>query len=244
MNWYFKVWKQYADFSGRARRLEFWLFILINTLIISALSSLLVPLGAYGLIASMGSPMGTGSLAPIVIVLILLVCFFIAIIIPSLAVSVRRLHDTGKSGWFILLWFIPFIGLIILLVLCIIESQNGENKWGVNPKESTMGDFKKRETPLRNHNAHLLCRVGNNTYTYQINDLRITIGREKVNDLVINHSTVSRQHAEIVSSSSGYEIIDKGSTNKVIVNGQFFQRRVLRDGDIIGLGEVVLTFVQ
>ena len=256
MNWYLKVWKQYADFSGRARRTEFWLFNLINSLIFFLLSLILIPLGAFSMISSIGYRTGAGSFIPIIIVVILLLGFLLAIIIPSLAVCVRRLHDVGKSGWFILIGWIPVIGQIVLLILCIIDSQTGENKWGVNPKESPTGSFGKRDKPksrdfqetlphiANKHNARLLCQVGSNTYTYHINDLRTTIGRDNANDLVINHLTVSRHHAEIVSSSAGFEIIDKGSTNKVIVNGQFFQRKVLRDGDIIGLGEVVLTFVQ
>ena len=90
----------------------------------------------------------------------------------------------------------------------------------------------------------MYCRFGNNSYTHNINTLHTTIGRERDNDLVINHATVSRHHAEIVSTDAGFEIIDKGSANKVIVNGQFFQRKMLRDGDIIGLGEVVITFIM
>ncbi len=114
MNWYLKVLRQYADFNGRARRTEFWMFVLFN-LIFSLVANVLdymfgtmyVFSGIYGL----------------------------AMIIPSLAVSVRRLHDVNKSGWMILVSLIPIIGIIWLLVLDVTEGTPGENSYGANPKE-------------------------------------------------------------------------------------------------------------
>lgn len=88
----------------------------------------------------------------------------------------------------------------------------------------------------------LLCRVGANTFTYEISKPRILIGREQDNDLILNDQKVSRHHAEIIFNGSGFNIIDKQSTNKVIVNGQFVESTALKNGDIIGLGEVVITF--
>ena len=123
MNWYLKVLKQYADFSGRARRKEYWMFTLFNVIIIFALM----------LVMMVGSASRSGE--PSVIGIILYCGYALAIIIPSLAVCVRRLHDIGKSGWCYFIGLIPIVGGIILLVWFCTDSQVDENKWGTNPKE-------------------------------------------------------------------------------------------------------------
>ena len=115
MNWYLKVLKQYADFSGRARRKEYWMFTLFNVIIIIALMLVMMGMGEIGMILYFG--------------------YALAIIIPSLAVCVRRLHDIGKSGWCYFVGLIPIIGGIILFVWFCTDSQVNENKWGTNPKE-------------------------------------------------------------------------------------------------------------
>lgn len=108
MNWYFKVLKQYADFNGRARRKEYWFFVLFNAIV--------------GVILYF---VGVGVLSTI---------YSIFIFIPSLAVVVRRLHDIGKSGWMILIALIPIAGGIWLLILMFTDSQPGDNEYGPNPK--------------------------------------------------------------------------------------------------------------
>ncbi|MDR0814938.1 MAG: DUF805 domain-containing protein [Bacteroidales bacterium] len=113
MEWYLKVWKQYADFSGRARRKEFWMFVLFNLLA--------------------GIVLGILSLIP-VLGIILYVGYMLAIIVPVLALTVRRLHDVGRSGWWYFIGLIPLVGSIILLVWSCTNSQSGDNKWGANPK--------------------------------------------------------------------------------------------------------------
>lgn len=95
---------------------------------------------------------------------------------------------------------------------------------------------------VKNIYPRLKCRVGSNIFTYEIDKPKTLVGRDEDNDLRLNDDKVSRHHAEIVFNGSGFEIIDKRSTNKVIVNGQFAERAVLKSGDIIGLGEVILTF--
>jgi uncharacterized membrane protein YhaH (DUF805 family) len=120
MNWYLKVVKEhYADFSGRARRKEFWMFTLINALISWGLSFLFAFLAI-----SMEMP-GFAFISYI---------YTIAVFIPGLAVTIRRLHDIGKSGVFILIALIPIIGAIWLLVLLCMEGENKSNQWGENPK--------------------------------------------------------------------------------------------------------------
>ncbi|MCH4551409.1 DUF805 domain-containing protein [Aestuariibaculum lutulentum] len=123
MNWYLKVVKDnYANFDGRARRKEYWMFTLINSLIL------------FGLIAiSVAISVTSDALG----FLSLYFIYILAMIIPSLAVSVRRLHDIGKSGWYYLVAFIPFIGTFWLLFLLITEGEKGSNAYGPDPKNIT-----------------------------------------------------------------------------------------------------------
>ena len=113
MNWYLEVLKKYAVFNGRARRKEYWMFILFYVIIAFVL-------------AIIDSVIGTGFL--------LYGLYALAMLIPNIAVAVRRLHDTGRSGWFLLIGFIPLIGAIVLIVLFCMDSQPGDNQYGPNPK--------------------------------------------------------------------------------------------------------------
>lgn len=96
---------------------------------------------------------------------------------------------------------------------------------------------------VKNLYPRLKCSAGSNQFTYEMSKPGISIGREEDNDVIFaNNGTVSRHHAEIKFDGSCFEIVDKQSTNKVIVNGQFVERAVLKSGDIIGLGEAVIVF--
>jgi len=119
MNWYLKVLKQYADFGGRARRKEYWMFVLFNVIF---------AIVAMGLDNLLGISFGDIPYGPIYAL------YGLAVFIPGLAVVVRRLHDIGKSGWWILIGLIPIIGSIWILVLLVTDSESGTNKWGPNPK--------------------------------------------------------------------------------------------------------------
>ena len=119
MNWYLKVLKQYADFGGRARRKEYWMFALFN--VIFAIAAMLLD----NLFGMTFGEIGYGPIYSL---------YGLAVFIPGLAVTVRRLHDIGKSGWMILIALIPIIGSIWLLVLLVTDSESGTNKWGPNPK--------------------------------------------------------------------------------------------------------------
>jgi hypothetical protein len=94
----------------------------------------------------------------------------------------------------------------------------------------------------KNLYPRLQCRIGSKIFNYTMDKPRITLGREADNDVVLNNDKVSRHHAEIVFTGGGFEIVDKGSTNKVIVNGAFYERATLKSGDVIGLGAAVITF--
>ncbi|HNU09403.1 MAG TPA: DUF805 domain-containing protein, partial [Pyrinomonadaceae bacterium] len=119
MNWYFAALNKYADFSGRARRREYWTFTIVNVVLI--IVGVIVD-NVVGTIVFDG-PFGYLSLAII-----------IATIIPGLAVTVRRLHDSGKSGWYYLLSFIPYAGGILMLVMMLLDSEPNENQYGLDPK--------------------------------------------------------------------------------------------------------------
>ena len=113
MSWYLTVLKKYAVFSGRARRMEYWMFFLFNTIIAFVLGFVEGLAGGPGVLGSL---------------------YGLVVLIPGLAVSVRRLHDTNRSGWWLLIGLIPLIGTIILLVFMVQEGHPGENQYGSNPK--------------------------------------------------------------------------------------------------------------
>jgi uncharacterized membrane protein YhaH (DUF805 family) len=124
MNYYLKALQNYASFSGRARRSEYWYFVLFNV-IFSVVAILLDNL--------LGTTFNLGYGVSLPYGYIYLI-YVLVMIIPSLSVSVRRLHDVGKSGWMYFIVLIPLIGAIWLLVLFFTDSQAASNKWGANPK--------------------------------------------------------------------------------------------------------------
>ena len=127
MNYYLKVLQQYGDFNGRARRTEYWIYNIINSIIGGLLFFLDYLLGTTIDFLDLGEGNSLG---------ILYLVYALFVFIPGLAVAVRRLHDVGKSGWMLLIALIPLIGAIWLLVLFLTDSNPGENKYGPNPKEA------------------------------------------------------------------------------------------------------------
>ena len=113
MKYFLYCLKHYVDFNGRARRAEFWYFVLFNFIIALV-------------VGGVGYAIGFDKLSSLYSLLVLL---------PTLAVSVRRLQDTGKSGWFILVGLIPLVGALILIYFYVQDSQPGENQYGANPKD-------------------------------------------------------------------------------------------------------------
>src|SRR5918995_5229130 len=122
LSWYLEALKKYAVFSGRSRRMEYWYFVLFNIIVSIVLGVI------DALLDTRGSVMGAGLLSGL---------YGLAILIPSLAVSVRRLHDIDRSGWWILIALVPLIGTIVLLVFALLEGTPGNNRYGPNPKEAT-----------------------------------------------------------------------------------------------------------
>ncbi len=119
MNWYLQALKKYTVFTGRARRKEYWFFVLFNIIVSAALSVVDYFTGTYS------ASYGTGLLGGL---------YALAVLLPAIAVTIRRLHDTGRSGWWILIALIPVIGGIVLLVFMVLDSQPGDNAYGPSPK--------------------------------------------------------------------------------------------------------------
>ncbi|WP_019009494.1 DUF805 domain-containing protein [Deinococcus aquatilis] len=131
MNEFLSVFRNnYANFTGRARRREYWMFSLINALVIFALE---IPFLLLAL-PSMSQDSETSPSALSLVSLLPLVIYYFAALIPALALCIRRLHDTGRSGWLYLLILVPLVGSIIIIVFFATDSQPGSNKWGPNPK--------------------------------------------------------------------------------------------------------------
>ena len=127
MSWFIAALKKYAVFRGRAQRKEYWFFILFY---------LIFMVVAFIVDAVLGTEYYVDEFESIG----LFATFYsLAMIVPSLAVTVRRLHDVGRSGWWILISLIPLIGGIVIFVFMVLDSHEGENRFGPNPKEVAVG---------------------------------------------------------------------------------------------------------
>lgn len=124
MYWYLEALRKYAVFHGRARRKEYWYFFLGNVIISAMLAVFDSLTGTFNAVTGVGLFGGLYSLA---------------MFVPGLSVSVRRLHDTSRSGWWLLLALIPLLGTIAFLILTVLDSTAGENQYGPNPKEHRQG---------------------------------------------------------------------------------------------------------
>ncbi|WP_323930558.1 DUF805 domain-containing protein [Aeromonas veronii] len=121
MNWYISVLKQYAVFSGRAHRTEYWMFVLCNVIVMLLLGMVDKLIGGDNeLISSIYS---------------------LAVLLPSLAVAARRLHDTDRSAWWLLLGLIPIIGTLVLIYFMVCNGQQGPNRFGEDPKAAPSQGF-------------------------------------------------------------------------------------------------------
>lgn len=126
MEWMLMPLKRYAEFSGRSRRKEYWMFTLFQILVLIVMGVLVGITGGFD--ESGASTLGSAML--VIMGLIYLGLF----LIPGIAVTVRRFHDQDKSGWFYLLSFIPYVGGLIMLVFMCLEGTQGPNQYGPDPK--------------------------------------------------------------------------------------------------------------
>jgi uncharacterized membrane protein YhaH (DUF805 family) len=123
MHWYLDVLRKYAVFSGRARRREYWIFLAVNVMITIMLIMIDAAVGTFD------AEIGVGLLSGV---------YTFAVLIPSLAVGARRLHDTDRTGWWLLISFIPVVGPIVLLVFLVLRGQIGPNRFGPNPRDAVV----------------------------------------------------------------------------------------------------------
>ena len=121
MSWFIEALRKYAVFSGRSRRKEYWFFVLFVVIISIVLTTI------DGLIGAYDRSSGAGLLSTI---------FSLAILIPSISVSVRRLHDIDRTGWWVLISLVPLVGWIVLLVFHVQDSTPSTNRYGPNPKST------------------------------------------------------------------------------------------------------------
>ena len=132
MEWMLMPYRRYADFKGRSRRKEYWLFVLFQLLVAVVITAIFgrteyVRVGFFA--SAVTNVAGPGG--------ILLGLFRLFSFIPGIAVAVRRLHDQDKSGWLLLLALIPFLGWFALFVLMCLDGTRGANRFGVDPKNPT-----------------------------------------------------------------------------------------------------------
>lgn len=120
MDSYMSVLKNYATFSGRARRKEYWMFTLISTIIymVPYVTAMVLEVPALAIISGI---------------------YILAVLIPTIAVAIRRLHDTDRSGWWILISLVPLVGGLIFLIFMVMDGTAGDNQFGADPKAGERG---------------------------------------------------------------------------------------------------------
>jgi uncharacterized membrane protein YhaH (DUF805 family) len=123
MGWYLLGWKRIGEISGRSSRREYWTFILVNYLVFACLAFasvlLFLPDDIDSRVTAIRIAAG--------------ICF-VALLISTLSIRIRRLHDTGRSGWWILIGLVPYVGALALFIITLLESEPGPNQYGANPK--------------------------------------------------------------------------------------------------------------
>ena len=121
MDWMLMPLRRYAEFSGRSQRKEYWMFFLFQIIVVVVLGIIEGALGLTGMVAGAYGP--------------LTALFWLAVLIPGIAVGIRRLHDTDRSGWWLLLAFVPIVGAIVLIVFFVTDGTRGPNRFGPDPKD-------------------------------------------------------------------------------------------------------------
>ena len=233
---------RYFDFEGRSSRSEYWW----SYLAITILNITIVIL--------------SNSLDPSSGIHIILLLSYIVLLIPSLAVSVRRLHDIDKSGWWLLISLIPLIGAIILIFWFATKSDEGINRFGdyyvFEPSDNNQTS--KSEIPHVKLDSNT--RIGISGFdssgavvrlmidNYNASEIVYIIGRNsKECDLVLNDSSVSRNHAEITVEDNGTFIKDLSSANGTMINNKILEpevKTILPDSGALTIGSSELVIFR
>ena len=156
MNWYFIALRKYAVFNGRARRKEYWYFVLFNIIIHLFFVLLFLKLGGIDVLLE-STFEEEGNNDPI---LIFWRIYSLLTLLPGVAVSVRRLHDANKSGWWILIGLVPLIGAIVLIVFFCMDSDSGENRYGPNPKNDSLISDNQPQLPVQHQTDDIINEPG------------------------------------------------------------------------------------
>ena len=137
MEWMLMPYRRYFDFSGRSRRKEYWMFFLLFV-IVYAVAFALMFAGGYSMTPSMDAAAPPPEMSGTMLLgAAIMGIFVLGSLIPAIAVQVRRFHDQDRSGWFVLLNFIPYLGSLIVLVFMCLEGTKGPNRFGPDPKDPT-----------------------------------------------------------------------------------------------------------
>lgn len=239
MEWYLKVVRDnYNNFSGRATRQEYWMFFLFNMI--------------FAIILFVLDPS-----------MILYFIYAFMIFIPGLAVATRRLHDIGKSGWWIFINIVPIIGGIWFFILMCTDTKPDLNQYGESPKYGSLMDLvdemidderepeEPAEEPIvekQNNNIpgqlipiSLHVDNGPRKGSFYAVSSSSRIGRAPDNDIPLNANTVSSYHAEIFVKDNQFYIKDMRSTNGIKVNGERVSESPLEIGTKLKIGEIEMS---
>lgn len=264
MHWMIMPFTRFAEFNGRSRRLEYWMFYLLN-LIVCAFCVVLIMLGfgEKGLLGLLGSGWSTS----VTFGLSLLVAWLLITFIPNIALIVRRFHDQDLAGWMILFAFLPVVGNLVILVFMAIPGTVGPNRYGEDPltvgglpapqpsfapspsthafvpasgRSAGEGKLRLSGFDARGHVVKTVLDGNDSTLC----ETGMRIGRGAHCDLVINDMSVSRDHALILFDRGNFRISDLRSTNGVLVNARrlaLSESSALSAGDLIMIGKVELS---
>ena len=249
---------RYAEFRGRSCRSEYWLFTLLN----SGVGILLLVFTGVNAPAD-GSQSAMSELGALLYLAWVLICF-----VPSLAVLVRRLHDTDRSGWMALLSFVPIVGIIVVIIFLATRGTDGPNRYGENPLGGGGAGGWQDEGPTVAAQAWAASPDGTARRSAQgvrlsgfdagghvvrasltLDDPRlqnggIKIGRDPGCTIVLGDPSVSRAHAQCAIAGGAIVIKDLASANGTRINGRVLtpgQDQELRAGDQLQLGETELS---
>ncbi len=255
------VFGNYATFQGRARRSEYWLFTLFNSLICLG-ATILISVLLVTALADERTPGGAG------IVGVFFWIYGLAVLLPSLAVGCRRLHDTGRSGAYLLFAFIPVVGGIFLLIWLIEDGTPGGNIYGPDPKgrngeqgympppniqqeyRQSMGSGGSAQVPAWGNNRAPMLRADAGAFrgrSFPVQG-RLSMGRAPGNSVVFpgESSKVSGKHCEFTINGGKLFVQDLGSTNGTVINRSYRlmpgQTVELHRGDCVSLGSLDDTY--
>jgi len=238
MNWYISVLKKYMVFNGRASRSEYWYFMLfyqIITIVLSIINQLIIQ---------------TENSTLIIISSLIVLAYILGFLLPALGVTIRRLHDINKSGWWMLVSIIPIIGFLILIYFLVQKGTDGENQYGKNPiinddKEDIPSQEQQSQTitPQKTTKKVLSCKLYFLKGEFEGSDITLntneplTIGRDpNQSSLIVNDTQISSTHLKLTLKEDELYIQDLNSTN-----GSFYfdgnSKQKIEQGETISIGK-------